>query len=81
VNKKPSRHRFGFSLAWDWQYLLMLMESNRVKHAQTPMFLNSLWLQCLNHWTKECYCSEASELLPPISLNFSTGAQSNYVLH
>jgi hypothetical protein len=20
VNIKPSRHRFGFSLAWDWQY-------------------------------------------------------------
>ena len=22
VNIKPSRHRFGFSLAWDWQYTL-----------------------------------------------------------
>ena len=22
VNIKPTRHRFGFSLAWDWQYTL-----------------------------------------------------------
>jgi hypothetical protein len=21
VNIKPSRHRFGFSLAWDWQFI------------------------------------------------------------
>ena len=21
VNIKPTRHRFGFSLAWDWQYM------------------------------------------------------------
>jgi hypothetical protein len=23
VNIKPSRHRFGFSLAWDWQYVFI----------------------------------------------------------
>ena len=23
VNIKPSRHRFGFSLAWGWQYIIL----------------------------------------------------------
>jgi hypothetical protein len=24
VNIKPPRHRFGFSLAWDWQFDLII---------------------------------------------------------
>ena len=28
VNIKPSRHRFGFSLAWDWQYICKIQFTN-----------------------------------------------------
>ena len=34
VNIKPSRHRFGFSLAWDWQYIYKLKEHMLLRIAE-----------------------------------------------
>jgi hypothetical protein len=31
VNIKPPRHPFGFSLAWDWQYMYLNKEGQEIK--------------------------------------------------
>ena len=49
VNIKPPRHRFGLSLAWDWQYYVIWKQiSNREVFFTHPFILKTV---CLETWS------------------------------